>query len=261
MMISPFLPFGFVNNTNSTSTLSYQCTQPQQQPQKALASSSTNTPSTSTYLPVALPFQAMMMTTMLSPMFSFVPMSPVAPVKKQDLDEGEPPPCEEPSPKKRRGCARNRQDPDSTASCNRFRCHYDGCNRHFHEANLLRLHLRIHTGEKPYGCKHPGCSKVFADRSNFRRHQIMHTGVKLYQCQEPECLRSQIAFSRSNTLRKHMMERHRFQVDQALVAVKKSRQASIKMIRKIKVENGLETHISYVAANGEGSLGPSSSNL
>jgi len=140
-------------------------------------------------------------------------------------------------------------EPEKTGM-GRFRCDHPGCNRTFHEANLLRLHGRVHTGEKPYCCKHPGCSKVFADRSNFRRHQIMHTGVKLYQCQEAECLPNRIAFSRSNTLRKHMIERHQYEGEAASIAVKRSRQTSIKMIKKVKVDDGDDTHVSYVLASG-----------
>ncbi|XP_064101922.1 uncharacterized protein LOC135212453 [Macrobrachium nipponense] len=75
-----------------------------------------------------------------------------------------------------------------------FSC--DKCWRTFSKKSLLSLHMRSHTGERPYVCS--VCQKGFAQKGDLTRHSRLHTGEKPFRCDK--CDR---AFSHKSNLRQH----------------------------------------------------------
>ncbi|NXV72007.1 ZN629 protein, partial [Atlantisia rogersi] len=48
------------------------------------------------------------------------------------------------------------------------------CNKSFKHQSALVIHMRSHTGERPFVC--PDCGRGFSFKHNMMRHQYVHTG-------------------------------------------------------------------------------------
>ena len=72
------------------------------------------------------------------------------------------------------------------------------CKRAFAQAGGLESHKRSHTGEKPFECDI--CQRRFSHSTAVRNHKRIHTGEKPFRCEHDGCGK---AFTDQSTLKKH----------------------------------------------------------
>lgn len=53
------------------------------------------------------------------------------------------------------------------------------CKKYYASPSNLRVHMRIHTGERPYTCDH--CKKTFNQLGSYKRHLSLIHGINKWQ--------------------------------------------------------------------------------
>ena len=81
-----------------------------------------------------------------------------------------------------------------------FGCSVDGCDKAFNTLYRLKAHQRLHSGNT-FNCLESGCLKFFTTLSDLRKHSRTHTGEKPYRCEEDGCGKS---FAASHHLKTHV---------------------------------------------------------
>ncbi|KAK8257467.1 hypothetical protein IWZ00DRAFT_13512 [Phyllosticta capitalensis] len=81
----------------------------------------------------------------------------------------------------------------------KYRCDVPKCEMSFSQKTHLDIHMRKHTGHKPFVCRSPGCDKRFSQMGNLKTHERRHTGEKPFHCDL--CGKS---FAQRGNVRQHM---------------------------------------------------------
>lgn len=82
-----------------------------------------------------------------------------------------------------------------------FQCKF--CPKILSTKQILKTHLKTHTGIRPFACEFEFCTKTFLKRGDMVRHMRVHTGERPFKCNL--CDKS---FTRNHMLTEHLQNKH-----------------------------------------------------
>lgn len=74
------------------------------------------------------------------------------------------------------------------------------CGRNFSNSQSLRIHMRTHTGSRPYRCSQSDCGATFRQLSHLNAHQLTHSSSRPFRCDL-----CQSRFKCAGSLQRHLL--------------------------------------------------------
>ena len=82
-----------------------------------------------------------------------------------------------------------------------YSCTYPGCNKKYSKESRYQVHLRTHTGIKPFICQI--CNKSFNEKGNLKTHLKFHSELRPFKC--PYCIK---CYKTNGHLKDHIEIQH-----------------------------------------------------
>merc|ERR1712129_575043 len=94
----------------------------------------------------------------------------------------------------------SKKAPTNSHTSKRHKCPY--CEYATNITTNLKVHIRKHTGEKPFVCT--VCEKKFAQKSNLDTHMRSKHGISLFKRKQNKCPHCKYSTENINNLNKHI---------------------------------------------------------
>ena len=87
-------------------------------------------------------------------------------------------------------------------------CPYSNCDKFFTRPWRLQVHIRTHTGERPFKCDVKSCGKSFVRNAHLKRHfENSHIVTTIIPNVIP-CPQCNLTFAKKDSLKKHQSKCH-----------------------------------------------------
>ncbi|CAI2386270.1 unnamed protein product [Moneuplotes crassus] len=87
-----------------------------------------------------------------------------------------------------------------------FRCKVNGCNKGFHRAQNIVMHLRVHFGVKKFSCDY--CERKFTQKGNRDKHMKLHLTPSIEERRNISCKWCGVMFTEKHNLQSHIKQMH-----------------------------------------------------